>query len=890
MAPIFSVLSLAVLGNALGIRPRAFNVTTSFNNNATDKTLDFESASSCIDSKLSWANDFGSTYISDTVLITSTVWTRRRNFDSYITATSPNDPVAYTLCDGWPRINGTTSVTVISSLQTDTSKSSYITTSPVSMPYPAPNCTIREPLCNILHSAWIAAEETYNASLSAWQSYTATAEDYTIRRPVRDFVSPICGSPTPVSQMWTVGPATCAVQEATVQLLYWPMTRDASQLCQGNASVTTIGPTILGKDNTAEYWGQTLTSPTVYIALDGTWGLTSAGTIYSNHSRVLLPQSPAAVSSMCGVVGGGFVPQPFNYADLAGPPPASAYRCQPKCVTNSYKPQWVNRTSIDRGFTLGDITVPDSTKTYLYDIFTGQVTENLCSTIWNDYKPALSIPSEFSTMSPVWYEGKMRCGFNFDLGGVFYDPPKALIRADSIAGPSLPVTTPDSTRSPDQATPDPGNVPGPGTPAATKTPDPKPDPPAQPTAVPEPSKPAQSQAPPIAPPIAPPNPQQSDEGDPVPVPEQPGNARPPTASASPSYPAVKPAAPSQPAATRGPTTRSIAIGLVITASNGDKVTAIQVQPSGPVVIGSDAMVTPGQSTSYDGIGNIIANSDGLNVDGSTRPFTAIATGQAVGAILTAHNGEKVTASQLFPSGPVLIGDSILLPGEPTNVAGIGKVSILPNGILIEGKLVPFIPINPNQHGFFTAPGTIIPAGATSAVILAPGITLQPGGSPVSFSGHSISLGPGGAFLVIDGSTQWSTLSPTTAADGFTMAGQTYTKNDASAFVLDGKTLTPGGVAAISGVEVAFDSSGSYVVVNGVTQILKAFGGLASGAGSTTFAAASTIGLGGAGPGSSDPADESGAPALASSSAVAVSVQFFGVAVALGVGLVSLVLV
>lgn len=319
------VLLLAILRDALRIQPHSVNTTTSSGFNSTTVELDFESAKSCIESKISWANNFGSAYASDAVLITSTVWTRRRNFDGYITATSPSDPVVSTLCDGWPRINGTTSIITIFSLQTATSTSFYVTSLAVSTPYVAPNCTIKEPLCGMLHSSWISAEERYNASFQAYQSFTATAEDpFVSRRPVRDFVSPICGSPTPIVRTSMVGPRTCAVQDATVQLLYWPIARNAAHFCRNNASTTTIGPTIPGKDNTAEYWGTTLTSPTVYIALDGNWSLTSAGTVYQNHSRVLLPQMPTAVSSMCGVVGGGFVPQRFNYADLDGPTPANA--------------------------------------------------------------------------------------------------------------------------------------------------------------------------------------------------------------------------------------------------------------------------------------------------------------------------------------------------------------------------------------------------------------------------------------------------------------------------------------------------------------------------------------------------------------------------------------
>lgn len=170
------------------------------------------------------------------------------------------------------------------------------------------------------------------------------------RRPAKDFVSPICGSPTPIVRTSMVGPRTCAVQDATVHYCIWPVTRDFAHLCQKKKD-TLRRPLSAHqsqeKTTRPKYWGTTLTSPTVYIALDGTWSRASAGTIYHNHSRVLLPQIPTEVSSICGVVGGGFLPQTFNYADLHGPPPASAYLCQPSFVSPQYRPHWVNRTSVD---------------------------------------------------------------------------------------------------------------------------------------------------------------------------------------------------------------------------------------------------------------------------------------------------------------------------------------------------------------------------------------------------------------------------------------------------------------------------------------------------------------------------------------------------------------
>ncbi|KAM0715153.1 hypothetical protein Q7P37_009618 [Cladosporium fusiforme] len=866
MIALLFVSSLVVLGHTLGVYPRASNTTSASGIKSTGEGVNLESASSCVDSKVSWAGDSGSTYVSDTVFITSEIWTSNSYSSSYATVTSLVEPVTYTLCDGWPRINGTTEVITKSTRSPVVWTSSYITTSEVSEPYPAPNCTIEASLCDILHSSFTSAEEAYNASMNAWKSFTATADDYfASRKPVRDYNSPICGSPTPWSQTSMVGPYTCIAQGATVQLLYWPVTRHSAQLCQGNASVATIGPTVPGKDNTAEYWGSALTSPTVYIALDGTWALTSSGTVHLSHSRVILPQNPTAVSSMCGVLGGGFVPRPFNYADLAGPPPASAYRCQPNCFSLPYRPVYVNSTRVYTGFTLGDITVPDSTIVYQIDHFTPLATENLCSTIWGDYRPALSIPPEFSTMAPVWLENGQQCTFDFSPEAIFWDPPKALIQANGIAGPSMPATTQPSTSVIEQPTPNPGSMPGPATPSPTKMPS---DTPAPPTSLPETDDPAESDDPPIPRPGS-----VSSKSTPLPV--LPGGTRAPSEATLSSNPA--------PEHSRGPTGRSTINGITLTASDGRIVTAIQPRPSGPVIIGSITL-TPGQSTSYSGIGNIIANPAGLSVDGITRSFTGITTGQATGAVLTNDEGGKVIVSQLWPSGPVVIGDRIFYPDDSANIAGIGLVSIFADGILVDGKMVPFTALDPlasNKQNFFTAAGTTLPAGGTSGILLSPGITLQPGGPAVALSGHSISLAPGGAYLVIDDSTQWPTHTLNAAAAEITVDGHTYTADRASVFDLDGRVLGPGDVATISGVEVIIDEAGGYAVVDGVTQVLTATQG--SGVDSGTSPTASS-----GGDGSGDGID--GPVAFESSSAVPVMRQPLNIVVAVGICFLFVVLV
>lgn len=133
--------------------------------------------------------------------------------------------------------------------------------------------------------------------------------------------------------------------------------------------------------------------------------------------QAILPLSSTAVSSICGQPDGTFgPPQPINYADFNSPAPASAYRCQPKCFGHERE-----------------------------GLFNTNVTAKLCSTIYDNYDPALEIPT--AAISSHFTEGLglqrngdgVHCSFNPDLSdGVIFDPPQALQQVGSIAGPTTP--------------------------------------------------------------------------------------------------------------------------------------------------------------------------------------------------------------------------------------------------------------------------------------------------------------------------------------------------------------------------------------------------------------------------------------------------------------------
>ncbi|TKA26910.1 hypothetical protein B0A54_16975 [Friedmanniomyces endolithicus] len=76
---------------------------------------------------------------------------------------------------------------------------------------------------------------------------------------------------------------------------------------------------------------------------------------------------------------------------------------------------------------------------YIYPIV------NLCSTIWDDYAPALMVPADLLSVNLVTeLGGGGFCTFSVNEANVFFDPPKALSQMTAAAGPSsplLPATT-----------------------------------------------------------------------------------------------------------------------------------------------------------------------------------------------------------------------------------------------------------------------------------------------------------------------------------------------------------------------------------------------------------------------------------------------------------------
>jgi hypothetical protein len=105
--------------------------------------------------------------------------------------------------------------------------------------------------------------------------------------------------------------------------------------------------------------------------------------------------------------------------------------------------------------------------------------------------------------------------------------------------------------------------------------------------------------------------------------------------------------------------------------------------------------------------------------------------------------------------------------------------------------------------------------AQSGTFVIEGRTLKPG-AMITVDGTTVSLAPDETTAVVNGIT--TTLAQITAPAALTFGGRVYAAQTGSAYVIDGKTLTPGGIMTLAGeTTVSLASSGSFIVINGVTS-------------------------------------------------------------------------
>ncbi|MCJ1275918.1 hypothetical protein MMC21_003723 [Puttea exsequens] len=244
---------------------------------------------------------------------------------------------------------------------------------------------------------------------------------------------------------------------------------------------------------------------------------------------------------------------------------------------------------------------------------------------------------------------------------------------------------------------------------------------------------------------------------------------------------------------------------------------------------SSQFVIAGQTLTQGGTINVAgtnialpSNANAVVIASSTQPL--ITPAPTSGPPALTFGGSTYTpnsASQFIIAGQTLTpGGSITVSGTPIALPPGANVAI------IAGSTQPLTPAPSiaNAPAVLTFAGATYTANAAGQIVIA-GQTLTPGGA-ITVSGTPISEAPGTApaFAVIGSSTQSlaSATALTTEAPVLTFNGQTYTADAHSDFIIDGQTLTPGGVITVSGTplsEAPAGASSGFVVVGSSTESL-----------------------------------------------------------------------
>lgn len=230
--------------------------------------------------------------------------------------------------------------------------------------------------------------------------------------------------------------------------------------------------------------------------------------------------------------------------------------------------------------------------------------------------------------------------------------------------------------------------------------------------------------------------------------------------------------------------------------------------SGPnFVIGGQTLI-PGQAVSFDGTSvSLVHGGSAVVVNGVTQTLSSVSpTGAA--AVLTI-GGQTYTARS---GTSYVIGGQTLVAGSAVTVDGT-TISLESGGTAAVVNGVTQTLSQPTAAAVLNIGGKTYTAQSGSFVV--EGQTLKPG-AVITVDGTTVSLAADETIALVNGVT--TTLAEVTAPAGLTFGGHVYAVQTGSAYVIDGKTLTPGGVMTLAGgTTVSLASSGLFVVINGVTS-------------------------------------------------------------------------
>ena len=194
---------------------------------------------------------------------------------------------------------------------------------------------------------------------------------------------------------------------------------------------------------------------------------------------------------------------------------------------------------------------------------------------------------------------------------------------------------------------------------------------------------------------------------------------------------------------------------------------------------------------------------------SPSPFANPGAGQQLPPAVTPTTISLGGLPFLISGTQLIAGSQTLAPGGAPVMFGGTAVSLAPSAtaIIIGDSTIPLAP-------------AATPAPAEAITIGQSVYSLTAGGAMV-VDGTTISLEPSGSTVVIGGSSYALSRAIEPSPQPVLTFGQSvYIENSASAFVIAGQTLTPGGVITVDGTTISLGSSASAVVVGGTTFALS----------------------------------------------------------------------
>lgn len=284
-----------------------------------------------------------------------------------------------TLCDGVPRGSGPAPTKTIATTV-------YVNSSPPPFPHPSPTCTFNWRGCELV--------------VSSYRSYHATSHALTDTPPA----PPLCEY-GPDECKIPYGEDNCQIDAGYVQLLYWPSSKDPTELCASTKPTITPAPTPT-EPVIAVSDGHTFSSPFVYLSFSELKGLPCYRT-WSN-AVVAVPSQ-----SLSTIVFGETQPiertTALNWNDMNSPVPMSAYKAQQSCWKN-----WLGVRATASG-------------------------ADNCNTIYDDYLPWLALPTNpafFTDLDPIFANCTKLAWRDY-----VFDPPYALTPVGDLLPPTATATT-----------------------------------------------------------------------------------------------------------------------------------------------------------------------------------------------------------------------------------------------------------------------------------------------------------------------------------------------------------------------------------------------------------------------------------------------------------------